>query len=241
MYTEYYNWLEKNKYVNNLATGRKMVEDLYFEKIKDSVSSSRDSYFEQWDMFLLAKLRDNGSINLQYLDDKLVIQYDDMIYDTRSKYNRLADVLNAKYSIDKMKTLQFLQNSQNAPAGMNESPNKVFVEVALRHLGVEFDSNGILVGRIFSTETSPVKYDELLTKIYTMVDREVSVNDTALKRDYIKNQLDDMLSQMYENKKNAIKDILRHTAKNDALLDSAAKAILRCGKIEENVANIEII
>lgn len=241
MFDKYYTWLTTNGYLGNLATGRKMLEDMYFNTIKDDVSDNRDSFFANWDLFLIGKLQSSNQLKIQYISDKQYVEYAGEIYDTRAKFNKLADVLYSQYAIEKMKTLKYLQEAQNPISVANESPNKIFVETALRVLNVEFNENGILVGKIFSNELSPVKYDELLTKILVMVDREISINGTPLKRDFIKNQLDDMLSQMYENKKNAIKDILRFSEANDERLTSAAKAILRYGKIAQTDANVEMI
>lgn len=236
----FYEGLVRDGKLEKLPALKSDYQEIFYDRNRESINDSKEDFFKDWDIFLLNKLQSTEVFTVNVIDKKANVFGFGAIYDTKAKYNKFATTLFERYGIEPVKTLLYINGNSADTQNQNASPSEMFISHELERYSIEYDARGILVGKLFNSDVAPVKYDELLTKIYTDADYEISINDVPLKRDFIKDHLNNKLSELVEAKKHAIKQVLRYTASNPAIVDQMARAILRYAKVNPTVENIEM-
>ena len=236
----YFTELEASNKLQKLKDLRLDYQSLFYDKHREDITVSEQEFFSGWNEFLLGKLEEKQEIRREIISGDTKIMAYNEIFDTKAKITKLAKILFEKYGIDQIKTLLHLSKSPVSNQS-DESTTSSFVSYSLETYSIQFDKSGGLIGRLFSKDLIPVRYDDLLNRLFVDADRSIELNGTQIKKEYIKNHLDNSLCEIIANKRNNLKQVLKYTGANIPAVEKTVRLLLKYGKIPATNANVEMM
>lgn len=236
MLDTFQQYIIDNNGVDNWKTLRPIICRTYWDSHKDTINQTLDDFTKNSDTSILRL------IPLTIIDSSKsnIINYEDNLYDTPAKLNKLTTLLVSKYNIDLTKTYNYLLNitkKENKTVADGKSITATFIEDSLETWAVKYDRSGILVGNLYGSECKDIKLNELLDALYQAADYRIERFEENIKKDYISAILNNTLNYIKDAQVTLYRDELRFKGNKPNLVPKMIDKLLELGKIEITECN----
>lgn len=237
------NGILVNNVLNNWKAVRPLMADLFYKDNKTIIDMNRESWHDVVENYTY----DLINVTKTNVEGKIVISYNNEIYDTNSNYKKLAKILSDEYGIpnDKVyaKILTYASKDK-APVQDGRTITHNFVRSYFDQAYISYNEYGLLRGNIYNSDIRDIKVSELQNKLYEKCDEAITLEGLEVKKDYITPIMQNILNEIKNAKVTEYRALMKYDASigySEEDRNARVKALLRIGKIEASAVNIEMM